>query len=225
MENNETIVLELKKVAYCYKTTYVMVEAIKEANFRFESGKLYAIQGVSGSGKTTLLSLMAGLDLPSGGEVLYEGTSTAKLDLDRYRRENVAVIYQNFNLLPQLTVAENIMYPMELNKVKPKEARVRAKEYVALVGLTEEEFIRFPSTLSGGQQQRVAIARALGTPAKVILADEPTGNLDRENSMRIISLLKALAHERDYCVIVVTHDSEVAGLADMQLVMEDGLLG
>jgi putative ABC transport system ATP-binding protein len=167
---------------------------------------------------------MAGLDLPTAGGIDYKGTSTHNINLDRHRRENVAVIYQGFNLLPQLTVAENIMLPMQLNGISKKAAKVKALELLEMVGLTESEFKRFPSMLSGGQQQRVAIARALGTPAEVILADEPTGNLDSENSTIVIELLKALAHERGYCVIVVTHDSAVSDLADTVLVMDDGKL-
>lgn len=214
--------LELKDVTYRYVTPFVMVDALRGISCDFEKGCLYALRGASGCGKTTLLSLLAGLDLPSDGEVLFEGKSTREIDLDRHRRENTAVIYQSYNLLPQLTVAENVMYPMELNKVKPKDARKKARELIDLVGLTEEEFSRYPSMLSGGQQQRVAIARALGTPAQVILADEPTGNLDAENSVNIITLLRELAHDRGYCVIVVTHDSAVSDLADKVLLMNDG---
>ncbi|MGF7144260.1 putative ABC transport system ATP-binding protein [Anaerotaenia torta] len=223
LQENDAV-LELKEASYCYETPYITVEAVKKVSYRFEASKFYAIKGASGSGKTTLLSLMAGLALPTGGDLLYTGKSVLQLNLDKHRREHVAVIYQGFNLLEKLTVTENVMYPMELNKIKAREARRRAKEYLALVGLTEEEAMRFPSTLSGGQQQRVAIARALGTPAKVILADEPTGSLDRENSKKIVTLLRQLAQERGYCVIMVTHDHEVAGYADRILEMEDGCL-
>lgn len=216
--------LELNNVAYSYVNKYVTVRAVRGVSYQFEKGCFYALCGASGSGKTTLLSMMAGLDLPSEGELAYKGQSTRDINLDRHRRENVAVIYQGFNLLPQLTVAENVMLPMELNRVKSKEARVKALELVKLVGLTENEFMRFPSMLSGGQQQRVAIARALGTPAEVILADEPTGNLDSENSKNVIGLLKQLAHEKGYCVIVVTHDPAVSELADTVLMMKDGVL-
>lgn len=215
-------VLELKNVKYRYVNPYVTVEAVKDTSYSFVKGTFYTLRGASGCGKTTLLSLLAGLDLPSEGDVLFNGKSTRSLKLDRYRRENVSVIYQGYNLLPQLTVAENVMYPMEINGIKPKFARDKALELVALVGLTSEEFRRFPSMLSGGQQQRVAIARALGTNAEVILADEPTGNLDSENSRIVINLLKQLAHERNYCVIVVTHDSAVSDLSDICLQMTDG---
>ena len=217
-------ILELNNVSYNYVTKYVTVHAVRGVSCRFEKGKLYVLCGASGCGKTTLLSLMAGLDLPGEGEVIYNGQATRGMDLDKHRREHVAVIYQSFNLLPQLTAAENVMLPMELNGVNPAAAREKAGKLTALVGLTDAESARFPSMLSGGQQQRVAIARALGTPAGVILADEPTGNLDSENSMNIINLLKRLAREQEYCVIVVTHDPMMAESADVVLHMKDGRL-
>lgn len=217
-------IMELKDVFYSYTTKYVTVEAVRGVSYTFEKGRFYAIQGASGSGKTTLLSIMAGLDYATKGNVLFDGVELTNIDTAKHRRENVSVIYQNFNLLPQLTVAENVMYPMELMGIKPSEARKRASEYIELVGLTKEEFVRFPATLSGGQQQRVAIARALGTTAKVILADEPTGNLDKENTRIVINILQELAHDKGYCVIVVTHDATVADSADVKLLMEDGKL-
>ncbi|MDR0325779.1 MAG: ABC transporter ATP-binding protein, partial [Oscillospiraceae bacterium] len=215
-------IIELNDVIYRYVTPYHTVEALRGVSGAFETGRFYVLRGSSGSGKTTLLSLMAGLDLPTSGEILYDGTATKRLNANKHRREHVATIYQSFNLLPQLTVAENVMYPMELNGVKPRKAREKALELVQTVGLTEKEFTRFPHMLSGGQQQRVAIARALGTPAKVILADEPTGNLDLENSGLVTSLLKGLAHDSGYCVIVATHDEAVSAQADTVWVITDG---
>lgn len=215
---------ELSNVTYQYTTQYVTVQALRGISYSFDMGCLYALRGTSGCGKTTLLSLMAGLDLPTGGDIFYNGASTRSLNLSRHRREHVATIYQGFNLLPQLTVAENVMYPMELNRIKPEAARKKAHALISLMGLTEEEFGRFPFMLSGGQQQRVAIARALGTPAKAILADEPTGNLDTENSRNVMNLLLSMAHDHGYCVIVVTHDEAVAERADISLLMGDGKL-
>nr|AGS52670.1 ABC transporter ATP-binding protein [uncultured bacterium contig00045] len=217
-------ILSLENVKYRYVTPYITVEAVRGVTYSFEQGHFYALRGPSGCGKTTLLSLMAGLDLPVSGDVRYAGHSTRTLNLARHRRENVAVIYQGYNLLPQFTVAENIMYPMELNKIAPKDARERALELLQMVGLTSNEFRRFPNMLSGGQQQRVAIARALGTPARMILADEPTGNLDTENSNIVVELLKKLAHDNDYCVVMVTHDAAMADMADVALQMSDGRL-
>ena len=215
---------ELKDVRYVYKTQYQSVEAVKGVSAVFETGRLYAVMGASGSGKTTLLSLMAGLDTPTSGEVLCNGVSTEKMNLSKYRRENVAVIYQDFRLFPLLTVAENIMYPMEQRGIKTSSAREKAAELIARVGLPEMAADRFPAMLSGGEQQRVAIARALGMDTDVLLADEPTGNLDEENTAKIFGMLLDLAHKDGYCVVVVTHDENLGARADTCLRMRDGKL-
>jgi putative ABC transport system ATP-binding protein len=217
-------VFELSNVTYVYQSQYQRVEALKGISCRFEPGRLYAIMGSSGSGKTTLLSLMAGLDIPTEGKVLSDGVSTADIDLEQYRRERVAVIYQDFRLFPLLTAAENVMYPMELRGMDPASAKKRAAELIRKVGLPETTLDRFPAMLSGGEQQRVAIARALGMKTKVLLADEPTGNLDSENSYNIFKILEDLAHEDGYCVIIVTHDSELGERADMTFRLRDGQL-
>ena len=214
--------LELRDVRYTYQTQYQKVEALKGITHSFEAGKVHAIVGRSGSGKTTLLSLMAGLDLPTGGEVLCGGESTSDMKLERYRREKVAVIYQSFRLFPLLTVAENVMYPMELRGMKTREAKKRAAELIAKVGLPESALDRYPTMLSGGEQQRVAIARALGMDTGILLADEPTGNLDTANSENIAGLLCELAHSEGYCVIIVTHDMALAAKADCVLELSDG---
>ncbi len=215
-------ILELKDVRYTYQTQYQKVEALKGITHSFESGKVHAIVGRSGSGKTTLLSLMAGLDLPSSGEVICAGQSTADIKLERYRREKVAVIYQSFRLFPLLTVAENVMYPMELRGMKTAEAKKKAAELIARVGLPESALDRYPTMLSGGEQQRVAIARALGMETGILLADEPTGNLDTANSENIAALLCELAHSVGYCVVIVTHDMDLAAKADFILELSDG---
>lgn len=215
-------ILALDNVSYTYKSRYQEVQAVKNASFSFQQGKVYALVGKSGSGKTTVLSLLAGLDLPSEGQVIFGNTSTRQLDRDKYRREDVAVIYQAYNLFPLLTALENVMYPLELKGIKAKEAKAQAAEMIISVGLTDEVFKRYPAMLSGGEQQRIAIARALASRPKVILADEPTGNLDSENGANIVSLLKRLAHEKNCCVIIVTHDLSIAGQADVVLRMQDG---
>ncbi len=215
-------ILELRDVRYTYQTQYQKVEALKGITHAFDSGKVHAIVGRSGSGKTTLLSLMAGLDLPTGGEVICAGQSTADMKLERYRREKVAVIYQSFRLFPLLTVAENVMYPMELRGMRTREARNKAAELIAKVGLPESALDRYPTMLSGGEQQRVAIARALGMETGILLADEPTGNLDTANSENIAALLSELAHKDGYCVIIVTHDMDLAAKADYILELSDG---
>lgn len=217
-------IIELHDVSYTYRTQFQQVEALKHINYIFEEGRIQAIIGRSGSGKTTLLSLMAGLDLPTSGEVICEGKSTASLKLENYRREKVAVIYQSFRLLPLLTAVENVMYPMELKGMKSKAARLQAEEYLKQVGLPETVFERYPALLSGGEQQRVAIARALGMNTKILLADEPTGNLDEKNGENIFQILQSLAHDKGYCVVIVTHDKALAARTDSVLTLKDGVI-
>ncbi len=217
-------IIEVKDVKYRYENKYQTVNALNGVNCSFEEGSLYALVGKSGSGKSTLLSLMAGLMLPSEGEILFNGKPTSTLNLNRYRRENAAVIYQSFRLLPLLTVTENVTYPMELRGFKGKKAREKAAELIQKVGLPENVLNRFPNMLSGGEQQRVAIARAMSMETRLMLADEPTGNLDTENSRRIIELLLKLAHEEGYCVVVVTHDPEISARADVTYRIRDGVL-
>ena len=217
-------ILKLDNVSYQYRNQYTAVDAVKGVNAEFYEGKMYAIIGKSGSGKSTLLSLMAGLALPSEGQVVYRGTATDSVDLDKYRRQNVAVVYQSFNLFPLMTCLENVCFPLELMGKKPKEAAVTAKEYIEHVNLPDSVYKRFPNMISGGEKQRVGIARALASGAKVILADEPTGNLDIANGEKIVQLLRDLAHEDNYTVIVVTHDMSITQLADEVMQMSDGYL-
>ena len=214
--------LKIEDLAYTYKSKYQTVKALKGITYAFEPGKFYALIGKSGSGKTTLLSLLAALDIPTEGRVVFEDKTTAEIDRDLYHRDTVAVIYQSYNLLPLLSVMENVTFPLELKKVP--DARNIAEEKLRAVGLDETYFKRLPAMLSGGEQQRVAIARALASDAKIILADEPTGNLDTENSEIVIDLLQKLAHEDGYCVIVVTHDLSIADKADEVLKLKDGAL-
>ena len=217
-------ILQINDVQYTYQSKYQKVQALRGLSLSFEPGKLYALVGRSGSGKTTLLSLMAGLDLPTGGEIDFEGKPLSGLDRDLYRRDDVAVIYQSYNLLPLLTVEENVAFPLELKKLPREEIRKTAQEKLRLVGLDEGYFKRLPAMLSGGQQQRVAVARALAAQARVILADEPTGNLDTDNASKVIELLRTLAHEQGVCVIVVTHDLSIADRADAVFRLKDGQL-
>jgi len=214
--------ITLSNTTYMYRGT--KVPAVMDVNCEFEQGKLYAIVGPSGSGKSTLLTMMAGLDLPTDGKIEFDDKNLAEIDLDRYRRESISMIFQAFHLFPLLTVRENVCYPLELCGIRPVDARRRADKLLESVGITKELMRRFPSKLSGGEQQRVAIARSLATGAKTLLADEPTGNLDSVNSKNIIEILKSLAHNEGYCVIVVTHDMEVAESMDVVYRMKDGLL-
>ncbi len=214
--------LSMENVTYRYRNSNQA--AVMQASCVFEPGRLYAVIGPSGSGKSTLLSMLAGLDLPTEGEVRYGEKSLKEMDLDRYRREDISMIFQAFQLFPLLTVMENVCYPMELIGMKPKEGRPEAEKHLKRVGITSEQMKRFPSNLSGGEQQRVAIARSLASGAKTLLADEPTGNLDVANSENIMEILSGLAHEDGYCVIVVTHDMDVAKQADMIYRMTDGTI-
>lgn len=215
-------IIEIKNASYTYSNKYQTVEALKSVSYQFEKGKIYALVGKSGSGKSTMLSLLAGLDIPDSGDVFYKEASTSKMNLDIYRRGKVAMIYQDFKLFPMLTVQENIMYTMELNGYKSKAAKVTANELAAKVGLGDELFHRYPAMISGGEQQRVSIARALTMERKLILADEPTGNLDSENSKNIINILIDLAHNEDCCVIIATHDLGIAPLMDEVITVTDG---
>ena len=210
------------RVTFAYKTRHQTVWAVRDVSYEFEAGKVYAIVGKSGCGKTTLISTLAGLNLPSMGDVYYRGVSTYQINRNRYRRDDVAVIYQNYNLFPLLTVLENVLYPLDLQKKPRKAARALAEEKLKSVGLDESYWGRLPAMLSGGEQQRVAIARALASGQRVILADEPTGNLDGENSDLVMKTFQRLAHEEGYCVIIVTHDPQIADESDVIIRMESG---
>lgn len=212
--------IELSNVTYDYTSKAGKVHALRGVSVKFEPGKMYAITGRSGSGKTTLLSLIAWLDSPLNGTITVNGTDISGVDRDKYRRENIGMVFQAYYLLPQLTVAENIMLSSEITK----QAKPDVGMLLEIVGLSAFHGKKRANQLSGGEQQRVAIARAIATEPPIILADEPTGNLDNENSKNIISLLKSMAHERQKCVIVVTHSEEIAAEADVRYVMSDGSL-
>lgn len=194
-------VLEMKNIRYSYDNKRNVLNGI---NMALEEGKMYAILGQSGCGKTTLLSLLGGLDSPIDGQILYDGQDIEKLGLANHRKNNVAFIFQSYNLIDYLTPKENVALT----------AKLSPQPILERVGLTEEECKRNVLKLSGGQQQRVAIARALASDTKVILADEPTGNLDEDTAAEIISILKECAHEMNKCVIIVTHSNDLAKQAD-----------
>ena len=217
-------VLTVNEVIYEYRNAYQTVRAVDGVSCTFRQGLVYAIIGSSGSGKTTFLSLLAGLDVPTSGSVDLDGATTEQMDRDEYRLNHVSVIYQNFNLFQHLTVLENAAYPLYVRKMPGKEADALAREKLCQVGLKEDQLRRLPNMLSGGEQQRVAIARALASGSEIILADEPTGNLDSANSRNIVEILRYLAHDENRCVIIVTHDPAVADAADVVLKMRDGKL-
>ena len=214
--------LSLQRVSYRYPRA--TRDALQGVECRFRAGEVTAVVEPSGSGKTTLLSIMAGLDRPTSGEVLVDERELSKMNLDAYRRQYVSVIFQAFHLFPLLTVLENVCFPLELLGIHAKEAKKQARKNLELVGIGEEKHRRYPSQLSGGEQQRVAIARALSSGAKILLADEPTGNLDGENSRNIVEILMRLAHEAGYCVVIVTHDPAIADAADVVYTVADGVL-
>ena len=216
-------ILELHNLSYDYKTKAGAVHALKEATTSFNAGTVYAIVGRSGSGKSTLMSLMAGLDVPKDGEIFYHGESLRSFDRDKFRREHVGMIFQSYYLLPQLTAVENVELSLELAKYKG-DKRKRAEEMLTLVGIKREQFKKRSTQFSGGEQQRIAVARAIATDPEIILADEPTGNLDNENSMNVVHILVDLAHIYGKCVIIITHASEVADKADIVLKMDNGYL-
>ncbi len=211
-------------VGYTYQSKYLRTRALSEVTCSFERGKIYAITGKSGSGKSTFLSLLAGLDVPTEGKLLVGGRDIREIDRDKYRMEQASVIYQAFHLFPLLTVLENVMFPMQLRHVPRKEAMAQAREFLGKVGLKEELFRKMPGMISGGEQQRVAIARAMASGGQILLADEPTGNLDSQNEKTIVDLLCKMAHEENYVVIVVTHNEKVAEAADVVYWMLDGVL-
>lgn len=214
--------IKVLNVSFSYKNKYQVVEALKNVSCTFEKGKMYAIYGESGSGKSTLLSLMAGLDEADEGSIFVDGEDILQIDRDQYRRNKVAVIYQSFHLFPLLNALENIMYPLEIKGIDKKKAKKIALEYLEEVGLPEGVATQYPKMMSGGQQQRVAIARAVANGGNIILADEPTGNLDSENEGHIVRMLKELAHEKGYLVIVVTHNPEIVKQCDVRIKMKDG---
>lgn len=215
-------IIKIQNVKFSYKNKYQVVEALKGVSCTFETGKVYAIYGESGSGKSTLLSLMAGLDMADEGSILIEGNNIQEMNRDEYRKNKVAMIYQSFHLFPLLNALENVMYPLEMKGVDRKRARELAVGYLTEVGLAESIFTQYPKMMSGGQQQRVAIARAIANGGKILLADEPTGNLDSENESHIVQLLKALSYEKGYLVVIVTHNPEIVKQCDVKIKMKDG---
>ena len=205
------VILETKEIFYAYKNGKPILSNI---NVTFETGKMYAILGPSGSGKTTLLSLIGGLDVPQTGEILFDKENILQKGLEYHRRNHVSLIFQSYNLIDYMTPIENVALT----------AKQDVLPLLKRLGLTVEEAKRNVMKLSGGQQQRVAIARALVSDTPIILADEPTGNLDEDTASDITDILKESAHELNKCVIVVTHSNELAIKADVILKLKRGNL-
>jgi putative ABC transport system ATP-binding protein len=205
-------ILKLENISYKYSDGNKFV--LKDINYEFEKGKSYAIKGKSGSGKTTLLSIISGLEKPTEGKVIYDDKDLNKIDLDKYRNKSIGIIFQSYNLLPHLNALENIELSMDVSNLKIKDKRKKAIELLKKVGLDEETGNRRVLKLSGGEQQRVAIARSLSYNPDIILADEPTGNLDNETENEIMDIFNDLAKKENKCIIIVTHSKNVSDKVD-----------
>ena len=217
--------IEFDGVYKYYSMGQNRIAAANGISFCVKKGEFCVVVGPSGAGKTTLLNMLGGMDSCDEGRITVDGAEVSafnKKQLTAYRRYDVGFVFQFYNLVQNLTALENAAYPLYIRKLPKKKAEELAKEKLLQVGLKEDQFKRLPTMLSGGEQQRVAIARALTSGSEIILADEPTGNLDSENSRIIIEIMQKLAHENDRCVIIVTHDPAVAEAADVVLRMQDG---
>ena len=202
-------ILSLQNISFSYDKTPVL----KDISYEFEKGKMYCIIGKSGAGKTTLLSLLSGLATPTAGDILYDGRNISKIDKYTFRSKYIGVVFQSFNLITKYTALENVILSMDVSGARIKDKKQRALEILDSVGLDEDEANRRVLKLSGGQQQRVAIARALSYDPDIILADEPTGNLDRDTQKEIMDIFRELANQGK-CVILVSHSPDVADMCD-----------
>lgn len=216
--------LSFNNVDYSYKDGSQQVSILREATYSFEKGKIYAIVGASGSGKTTSIILAAGLDEPKNGNILFNGKDIKQIGLTKYRRDAISMVFQSYNLIYYLNAYQNVINALNISKKHIKNKKEYANKILEELGLCKEECKRDIRKLSGGQQQRVAIARAIAKDVDLILCDEPTGNLDEENSKAIIDTLIDLAHNKNKCVIVVTHSKEFALQLDVQLKIMNGKL-
>ncbi|GFH43408.1 ABC transporter ATP-binding protein [Lactococcus hodotermopsidis] len=218
-------IIATKNLNYFYQDGDMQRYILRDVSVDFEKGKFYTIVGESGSGKTTFLSMIAGLDSPKSGEVLFDGSDIKKLGYENYRRNKISLVFQNNNLVPYLTAAENVLVAMDITDNElPSDQKTVAYNLLDYIGITREKADRLVSELSGGEQQRIAIARALATNSDVILADEPTGNLDEEREAEIVEIFKRLAHENGKAVVVVTHSQEVADKSDVTYRLKKGNL-
>lgn len=216
--------LEVKSICKTYGSGETAVHALKNVSFSVPKGEFVAVVGESGSGKSTLLNMLGALDTPTSGKVFIDGNDTFTMkerELTVFRRRNIGFIFQAFNLIPELTVEQNILFPVLLDYQKPDKEYL--EELLAVLNLRRRRG-HLPSQLSGGQQQRVAIGRALFTKPSLILADEPTGNLDSQNSSEVISLLKKASGKYEQTIIMITHNRSIAQVADRVLQVSDGVL-
>lgn len=217
-----SIILEAKNISKIYKNGSVEVKALKPCSIAFEEGEFVAIVGKSGSGKSTLLKLLGTTEIPDGGDILLNGESILHLkdkDVSKLRRSQIGFIYQDYSLLPEFTAYENIIFPIRLDGKNPEKDKI--EELMMVLGILSCKD-KFPGEMSGGEQQRVAIARAIAIQPAVILADEPTGNLDCENSNEVVTLMRKAAKMYHQTIIMVTHDMQTADYADRIIRIQDG---
>lgn len=212
--SKKNIILKIENLSYRYSDADKNDYVFKNLNFEFEKGKIYAIKGKSGSGKTTLLSLISGLENEYEGSITFNNKELRNINLDDYRSKDIGIVFQSYNLLPHLTATENIILSMNISNLKIKDKKSKAIELMEDVGLDKSKADRRVLKLSGGEQQRVAIARSLSYNPSMILADEPTGNLDKETENDILKILRNLAKKDDKCVIIVTHSENVCNQVD-----------
>lgn len=215
-------ILTLQNVSFQYEGAKKQV--LKDVSVAFDKGVLYGIIGKSGAGKSTMLSLLSGMDLCTKGEIYYHDQPMKTINRDVYRAKGIGVIFQGYNLLTNATVIDNILLAMDISGQKSPNRKKEALKILASVGISEEMAKRKVLKLSGGEQQRVGIARALASKAEIIIADEPTGNLDSDTEAEILTIFKKLAHEEEKCVILVTHSKEVAACVDQVFVLQAGTL-
>lgn len=214
VKKKREILLSIRNASYRYSDAAQDEYALRDVSYDFEKGKVYAIRGRSGTGKTTLLSLISGLERCTEGEIFFDGKDLKEINLDKYRSSEIGIVFQSYNLLPFMTASENIILSMDASGVKYDNKKAKAIELMAKVGLKESYADRKVLRLSGGEQQRVAIARSLSYNPKMIVADEPTGNLDKQTEDEILEIFKNLAHHENKCVIIVTHSPNVCEVVD-----------
>lgn len=207
-------ILKISNLSYRYSDAKDNEFILKNINYSFKAGKVYAIKGKSGSGKTTLLSLISGLESNYKGSIKFLDKELKDIDLDYYRSKDIGIVFQSYNLLPHLTASENIILSTNISNLKIEDKEEKALSLMEQVGLTKEQKDRRVLKLSGGEQQRIAIARSLSYNPKMILADEPTGNLDKDTENEILKIFKDLAHKDNKCIIIVTHSENVCNQAD-----------
>ena len=215
MKKDKKVILSIQNASYRYSDAEEDEYALRDVSYDFEEGKIYAIRGRSGTGKTTLLSLISGLERCTEGNIIFDGKDLKDINLDYYRSHEIGIVFQSYNLLPYMTVSENIILSMDTSGVKIDNKKEKALELMKSVGLKEVYANRKVLRISGGEQQRVAIARSLSYNPKMIVADEPTGNLDKQTEKEILDIFKKLAHEEGKCVIIVTHSPNVCNEVDV----------